>query len=194
MYAQYKTELEVYQLVKKYDEKSWQAKIIQSEMRSCISNINYFTYQEKYIGEKEIEGDLLMYDAYIEKEDLFGKTGEMKVIYTPRVSSAGNIGLRQYAMRGVRTRHSANALLSFGRWSSSARGRHHERPDRDGRHGPPSGDRLAWRSLGRGPRLRAMTHTRKTCPLGHHDEIRPGKTMASSSRQYPNTESPEHGR
>ena len=51
----------------------------------------YFTYQEKYIGEKEIEGDLLMYDAYIEKEDLFGKTGEMKVIYTPRVSSAGNI-------------------------------------------------------------------------------------------------------
>ena len=47
MYAQYKTELEVYQLVKKYDEKSWQAKIIQSEMRSCISNINYFTYQEK---------------------------------------------------------------------------------------------------------------------------------------------------
>lgn len=43
----------------------------------------YFTYQEKYIGEKEIEGDLLMYDAYIEKEDLFGKTGEMKVIYTP---------------------------------------------------------------------------------------------------------------
>ena len=32
-----------------------------------------------------------MYDAYIEKEDLFGKTGEMKVIYTPRVSSAGNI-------------------------------------------------------------------------------------------------------
>ena len=47
MYAQYKTELEVYQLVKKYDEKSWQAKIIQSEMRSCISNINYYTYQEK---------------------------------------------------------------------------------------------------------------------------------------------------
>ena len=32
-----------------------------------------------------------MYDAYIEKEDLFGKTGEMKVIYTPRVASAGNI-------------------------------------------------------------------------------------------------------
>lgn len=51
----------------------------------------YFTYQEKYVGEKEIEGDLLVYDAYIEKGDLFGKTGEMKVIYTPRVSSAGNI-------------------------------------------------------------------------------------------------------
>lgn len=51
----------------------------------------YFTYQEKYVGEKEIEGDLLVYDAYIEKDDLFGKTGEMKVIYTPRVSSAGNI-------------------------------------------------------------------------------------------------------
>lgn len=66
--------------------------------QSWLSGINditkdgvYFTYQEKYIGEKEIEGDLLMYDAYIEKEDLFGKTGEMKVIYTPRVSSAGNI-------------------------------------------------------------------------------------------------------
>ena len=43
----YKTELEVYQLVKNYDEKSWQAKIIQSEMRNCISNINYYTYQEK---------------------------------------------------------------------------------------------------------------------------------------------------
>lgn len=68
------------------------------EYQVWLSGINditkdgvYFTYQEKYIGEKEIEGDLLMYDAYIEKEDLFGKTGEMKVIYTPRVSSAGNI-------------------------------------------------------------------------------------------------------
>ena len=47
MYAQYKTELEVYQLVKKYGEKSWQAQIIQSEMRGCITEINYFTYQEK---------------------------------------------------------------------------------------------------------------------------------------------------
>ena len=32
-----------------------------------------------------------MYDAYIEKEDLFGKTGEMKVNLYARVSSAGNI-------------------------------------------------------------------------------------------------------
>ena len=32
-----------------------------------------------------------MYDAYIEKEDLFGKTGEMKVIYTPRVFFGGEI-------------------------------------------------------------------------------------------------------
>ncbi|ERI82825.1 hypothetical protein BIFBIF_01421 [Bifidobacterium bifidum ATCC 29521 = JCM 1255 = DSM 20456] len=37
-------------------------------------------------------------------------------------------------------------------------------------------------------------HAGKTCPLGRYDEIRTGKTMASSSRQYPNTESPEHGR
>ena len=31
-----------------------------------------------------------MYDAYIEKEDLFGKTGEMKVIYT-----------REFLRRGI---------------------------------------------------------------------------------------------
>ena len=55
-----------------------------------------------------------MYDAYIEKEDLFGKTGEMKVIYTPRVSSAGNIGLRQYAMRGVGIRHRCRGFPACG--------------------------------------------------------------------------------
>ena len=41
----------------------------------------FYISGKNIIGEKEIEGDLLMYDAYIEKEDLFGKTGEMKVIY-----------------------------------------------------------------------------------------------------------------
>ena len=38
----------------------------------------YFYISGKIYRRKEIEGDLLMYDAYIEKEDLFGKTGEMK--------------------------------------------------------------------------------------------------------------------
>lgn len=47
MYAQYKTELEVYQLVKKYGEKSWQAQIIQSEMRGCITEINYLHIKKK---------------------------------------------------------------------------------------------------------------------------------------------------
>lgn len=67
MYAQYKTELEVYQLVKKYDEKSWQAKIIQLEMRSCISNINYFTYQEK--SDSGLKIAKAKYDEYIKRLD-----------------------------------------------------------------------------------------------------------------------------
>ena len=66
MYAQYKTELEVYQL-KKYDEKSWQAKIIQSEMRSCISNINYFTYQEK--NDSGLKIAKAKYNEYIKRLD-----------------------------------------------------------------------------------------------------------------------------
>ena len=97
-------------------------------------------------------------------------------------------------MRGVGTRHSANALLSFGWWSSSAKGRHHERPDRDGRHGPPSGDRLAWRSLGRGPRLRAMTHTRgRHVPLGATTKSAPARRWPHrpgniQTRKVPNTD------
>lgn len=67
MYAQYKTELEVYQLVKKYDEKSWQAKIIQSDMRSCISNINYFTYQEK--SDSGLKIAKAKYNEYIKRLD-----------------------------------------------------------------------------------------------------------------------------
>ncbi len=67
MYAQYKTELEVYQLVKKYDEKSWQAKIIQSEMRSCISDINYFTYQEK--SDSGLKIAKAKYNEYIKRLD-----------------------------------------------------------------------------------------------------------------------------
>lgn len=67
MYAQYKTELEVYQLVKKYDEKSWQAKIIQSKMRSCISNINYFTYQEK--SDSGLKIAKAKYNEYIKRLD-----------------------------------------------------------------------------------------------------------------------------
>lgn len=67
MYAQYKTELEVYQLVKKSDEKSWQAKIIQSEMRSCISNINYFTYQEK--SDSGLKIAKAKYNEYIKRLD-----------------------------------------------------------------------------------------------------------------------------
>lgn len=67
MYAQYKTELEVYQLVKKYNEKSWQAKIIQSEMRSCISNINYFTYQEK--SDSGLKIAKAKYNEYIKRLD-----------------------------------------------------------------------------------------------------------------------------
>lgn len=67
MYAQCKTELEVYQLVKKYDEKSWQAKIIQSEMRSCISNINYFTYQEK--SDSGLKIAKAKYNEYIKRLD-----------------------------------------------------------------------------------------------------------------------------
>lgn len=67
MYAQYKTELEVYQLEKKYDEKSWQAKIIQSEMRSCISDINYFTYQEK--SDSGLKIAKAKYNEYIKRLD-----------------------------------------------------------------------------------------------------------------------------
>lgn len=67
MYAQYKTELEVYQLVKKYDEKSWQAEIIQSEMRNCISNINYYTYQEK--SDSGLKIAKAKYDEYIKRLD-----------------------------------------------------------------------------------------------------------------------------
>lgn len=100
----------------------------------------------------------------------------------------------QAGQEGVRTRHSANALLSFGRWSSSAKGRHHERPDRDGRHGPPSGDRLAWRSLGRGPRLRAMTRTRgRHVPLGTTTKSAPARRWPHrpgniQTRKVPNTD------
>ncbi len=67
LYAEYKTQVDVYKLVKKYDEKSWQAQIIQSEMRSCISNINYFTYQEK--NEAELKAAKEKYDEYIKRLD-----------------------------------------------------------------------------------------------------------------------------
>ena len=67
LYAEYKTQVDVYKLVKKYDEKSWQAQIIQSEMRSCISNINYFTYQEK--NEAELKAAKAKYDEYIKRLD-----------------------------------------------------------------------------------------------------------------------------
>ena len=67
IYAQCKTELQVCQLIKKYSEKSWQALIIQSEMSSCISEINYFTYQEK--NETELKKAKARYDEYIKKLD-----------------------------------------------------------------------------------------------------------------------------
>lgn len=67
LYAEYKTQVDVYKLVKKYDEKSWQAQIIQSEMRSCISNINYFTYQEE--NEAELKAAKAKYDEYIKRLD-----------------------------------------------------------------------------------------------------------------------------
>lgn len=67
MYSEYKTQLDVYNLIKKYGKKSWQAKIIQSEMRICISDINYFTYQEK--NEDELKAVMAKYDEYIRKLD-----------------------------------------------------------------------------------------------------------------------------
>ena len=67
LYTQYKTELELYQLVKKYGEKSWQSQIIQSEMRSCISDINYFTYQEK--NDSGLKAAKAKYDEYIKRLD-----------------------------------------------------------------------------------------------------------------------------
>ena len=67
MYAEYKTQLDVYKLVKKYDEKSWQAKIIQSEVRVCISDINYFTYQEK--SDSGLKNAKAKYDEYIKRLD-----------------------------------------------------------------------------------------------------------------------------
>ncbi len=60
-----------------------------------------------------------------------------------------------------------------------------DRPPATGSHGG------AWVEASA---ARNDAHAGKTCPLGRYDEIRTGKTMASSSRQYPNTESPEHGR
>lgn len=67
MYSEYKTQLDVYKLIKKYGKKSWQAKIIQSEMRISISDINYFTYQEK--NENELKVAMAKYDEYIRKLD-----------------------------------------------------------------------------------------------------------------------------
>lgn len=67
MYSEYKTQLDVYKLIKKYGKKSWQAKIIQSEIRVCISDINYFTYQEK--NENELKVAMAKYDEYIRKLD-----------------------------------------------------------------------------------------------------------------------------
>ncbi len=51
----------------------------------------YFTYQAENVNEKNIDGDLLIWYAYIDMEDLFNDRGDIKVIHTPRVSSAGNI-------------------------------------------------------------------------------------------------------
>ena len=67
MYSEYKTQLDVYKLIKKYGKKSWQAKIIQSEIRVCISDINYFTYQEK--NENKLKAAMAKYDEYIRKLD-----------------------------------------------------------------------------------------------------------------------------
>lgn len=51
----------------------------------------YFSYQAENMSEADIDGDLLMWHAYIDKKDLFNESGDIKVIHTPRVSSAGNI-------------------------------------------------------------------------------------------------------
>lgn len=51
----------------------------------------YFTYQAENMSEEDIDGDILIWNAYIDKKDLFDGVGDIKVIHTPRVSSAGNI-------------------------------------------------------------------------------------------------------
>lgn len=65
IYADYKSELDIYKLVQKYGEKSWQAEIIQTQMRSSIYDMNYFIYEEK--SEKNFKTAKTKYDEYIKK-------------------------------------------------------------------------------------------------------------------------------
>ena len=67
LYSNYRSELDIFKLMQKYGQKSWQAQIIQSEMRSCIYDINYYIYQEK--NEEELKVVKAQYDEYIKRLD-----------------------------------------------------------------------------------------------------------------------------
>ena len=67
LYSNYRSELDIFKLMQKYGQKSWQAQIIQSEMRSCIYDINYYTYQEK--NDSGLKTAKAEYDEYIKRLD-----------------------------------------------------------------------------------------------------------------------------
>ena len=63
-YISYKTDIDTYNLLKKYDKNSWQYEVILNTGAGYISELNYATYQEK--NEQKIQELTNQYNSFVE--------------------------------------------------------------------------------------------------------------------------------
>ena len=64
-YISSKTEIDTYNLIKEYDEDSWQYEVILDKGTTYISAINYYTYKEK--NSEALENAKIEYNNFVEK-------------------------------------------------------------------------------------------------------------------------------
>ena len=64
-YINSKTEIDTYNLIKEYDEDSWQYEVILNKGTTYISAINYYTYKEKI--SEALENAKIEYNNFVEK-------------------------------------------------------------------------------------------------------------------------------
>lgn len=64
-YINSKTEIDTYNLIKEYDEDSWQYEVILNKGTTYISAINYYTYKEK--NSEALENAKIEYNNFVEK-------------------------------------------------------------------------------------------------------------------------------